>query len=118
LIHHHHHHRQHLNPSDADGRYCLNDLHRAAGGLTKHQPSNFKKRKETTELVNELSSYDSRSLPLQTVLGKGKQQGTFVVKPLVYAYAMWISPAFSLKVIQAYDQMVMQPAVIYFQLQL
>jgi len=53
---------------------------------------------------------DSSTLPIQTVVGKGKQQGTFVAKELVYAYAMWISPAFSLKVIQAYDQMVTQPA--------
>ncbi|KWH45808.1 hypothetical protein WM00_29960 [Burkholderia cepacia] len=37
--------------------------------------------------------------------------GTFVAKELVYAYAMWISPAFHLKVIRAYDEMVSQATV-------
>lgn len=92
---------------DAEGRYCLNDLHKAAGGESKYQPAFFVRRDETKELIEELSSANMQNItPLETVQGKGKDQGTYVVKELVYAYAMWISPAFSLKVIRAYDALV------------
>ncbi|OUE44362.1 hypothetical protein BZY95_06370 [Billgrantia desiderata SP1] len=90
--------------TDAEGRYCLNDLHKAAGGDPKNKPANFTRLAETSELIAELvngSDVSSFVVPM-LVLG-GRNGGTFVVKELVYAYAMWISPAFHLKVIRAYD---------------
>jgi len=38
--------------------------------------------------------------------GNSSQQGTYVVKELVYSYAMWINAAFHIKVIRAYDAFV------------
>ena len=38
----------------SDGLYCLNDLHRASGGLKKHQPSNWLKLAQTNEIIDEL----------------------------------------------------------------
>jgi phage antirepressor YoqD-like protein len=91
--------------TDAEGRYCLNDLHRASGGEQRHQPRYWLANQQTQDLIAELG--DSGN-PLSVQKG-GSEQGTFVAKELVYAYAMWISAAFHLRVIRAYDAMVSQP---------
>jgi phage antirepressor YoqD-like protein len=92
---------------DAEGRYCLNDLHRAAGGEKRHQPTNWLRLDATKALMGEIDhSSDLRSA---NAINGGTAPGTYVVKELVYAYAMWISPAFHLKVIRAYDAMVTAP---------
>ena len=39
---------------DEDGRYCLNDLHKASGELPKHKPSNFIRNEQIQELVKEI----------------------------------------------------------------
>lgn len=54
-------------------------------------------------LIEELSnSSDVRNYrPIK--INSGRYGGTYVVKELVYAYAMWISAAFQLKVIRAFD---------------
>lgn len=88
--------------TDAEGRYCLNDLHRAAGREKRHSPSYWLANQQTADLIAELSD---TGIPVSTQKG-GRGQGTYVCKELVYAYAMWISTTFHLKVIRAYDALV------------
>lgn len=57
-----------------------------------------------------LQSPNLETAPLQSVRG-GKTPGTYVVKELVYAYAMWISASFQLKVIRAFDKLQTQGVV-------
>jgi phage antirepressor YoqD-like protein len=107
---------------DADGRYCINDLHRASGGEKRHRPNYWLENQQTKDLIAELRNQlilpeDGNPVsdeikylePVRTVRSLTEGQGTFVVKELVYAYAMWISAPFHLKVIRAYDAMVTQP---------
>lgn len=96
---------------DNEGRYCLNDLHKAAGGDKRHQPSDFLRMETTKELTAEIYSGDSRITPVVAL--RGFNGGTFAVKELVYAYAMWISPAFHLKVIRAYDRLATQGVAVH-----
>lgn len=90
---------------DKEGRYCLNDCHKASGGERKNGPSYWLENKQTVELVKEITDTGISVSPTNVIKG-GIEQGTYVVKELVYAYAMWISPAFHLKVIRAYDDLV------------
>lgn len=84
--------------TDAEGRYCLNDLHKAAGGESKDQPAKYFATQQAQALISEIGEQ-----AVKVIRGRGLPQGTYVCKELVYAYAMWISPAFHLKVIRAYD---------------
>jgi hypothetical protein len=86
---------------DGDGRYCLNDLHRASGGEKRHGPSYWLANAQTRALIDELAT---TGIPV--VASEGAAGGTYVAKELVYAYAMWISPKFHLTVIRAYDDLV------------
>jgi hypothetical protein len=86
---------------DAQGRFCLNDLHKAAGNLPKDQPAKYFAIQQAKDLISEIGEHS-----VHTVRGYGKDQGTYVCKELVYAYAMWISPKFHLQVIRAYDELV------------
>ncbi|MFB8828338.1 KilA-N domain-containing protein [Azotobacter sp. CWF10] len=86
---------------DAEGRYCLNDLHRASGGEKRHGPSYWLANQQTKELVSELETTGNPVVTLE-----GRNGGTYVCKELVYAYAMWISPAFHVRVIRTFDAVV------------
>ncbi|WP_205957953.1 KilA-N domain-containing protein [Pseudoxanthomonas winnipegensis] len=95
---------------DGVGRYCLNDLHQASGGALKHQPFRFTRTQQAQDLVAEIEK-DGEGLTISgeaplIQVNDGFGNGTYAVKELVYAYAMWISAAFHLHVIRAYDALV------------
>lgn len=79
---------------DSEGRFCLNDLYRASGGEAKHRPSLWAENKQTKELIS--CAETEAGIPALVSIHGGKAHGTYVVKELVYAYAMWVSPAQSL----------------------
>ncbi|MEI2671554.1 MAG: KilA-N domain-containing protein [Marmoricola sp.] len=103
---------------DPGGRFSLNDLHRASGGEDRHRPSYWLHLDQTKGLIEEIRKPLNCSVagiplterindlePVVTLRGFGAQ-GTFVVRELVYGYAMWISPAFHLAVIRTFDALV------------
>ncbi|WP_252357273.1 KilA-N domain-containing protein [Acinetobacter pseudolwoffii] len=92
---------------DQHGRYCLNDLHKASGSERKNQPQYFLENKQTQDLAQALTDTGIPVSPINVIRG-GLEQGTYVVKQIVYAYAMWISAAFNLKVINTFDAVVTQ----------
>src|SRR5260364_326718 len=86
---------------DAEGRYCLNDLHKASGGEDRHKPANFLRLDTTQALIAEINGSHLTSGVKTT--NAGHHRGTYVCKELVYAYAMWVSSAFHLKVIRTFN---------------
>lgn len=85
---------------DDIGLYCLNDLHRAAGGADKDRPGDWLKTAKAQEFCKAVAKEGNPPIVQKQGLG------TFVCKEIVYAYAMWISADFHLKVIRAYDALV------------
>ncbi|MCQ9618396.1 KilA-N domain-containing protein [Paenalcaligenes niemegkensis] len=109
---------------DVLGRYCLNDLHRAAvireKATVSQRPGTFLKRPETIALVKAIKKRCTVECidPVSTIKGGvAAIQGTYVTKPLVYAYAMWIDADFNLDVIEAFDSLQTNAMTIYKQLQ-
>lgn len=95
---------------DSEGRFSLNDFHRAAGGEDRHSPNRWTRTEECAGLVGELTP-ELASAPVKTKRG-GKSPGTYVCKELVYAYAQWISPKFHLHVIRTFDSVATEHAAV------
>lgn len=90
-----------------DGLYCLNDLHKASGGESRHQVSNWLKLNQTVELIDEIPKHgipclEQNQQVIKTIRG-GNQAGTYACRELVLAYATWISPKFFLLVLRTFD---------------
>lgn len=91
---------------DSYGRYSLNDLHKAAGSEHRHLPNYWLELQQTKDLIEEILITGITVINPPVASKKGRYGGTYVCKELVYSYAMWISAAFALKVIRAYDDLV------------
>lgn len=91
-----------------DRLYCLNDLHKASGGESRHQVSNWLKLQQTNELIEELSKHGITGLEQNQnvihVIHGGLNRGTYACRELVLAYATWISPRFFLLVLRTFDE--------------
>ena len=97
---------------DSEGRYCLNDLHKVAGGADKHRTNYFLNIDSTQELIAETLKAGIPAIKATA----GRYGGTYVCEKLVYAYAMWVSPSYHLKVVKMLKEfnkngMVMKPEV-------
>jgi len=94
----------------------LNDCHRASKTGVSKKPSEWLRNEQTKDLIAEISQRNNFLFgreqlfsenyvkPINAVRG-GSNPGTYVIKEIVYAYAMWISPDFNLKVINAFDDL-------------
>lgn len=90
---------------DAEGRYSLNDLHKAAianGNATDSQkPSEFLRASSVLEFVNVLN-LEAGIPATKTVKGRGIT-GTFAVELVAIRYAAWINPAFEVSVYRTFQ---------------
>lgn len=91
--------------TDNEGRFSLNDLHKASGSHAKHKPSQFLKLDSVVAVAEILSGSDNHLKPISKIRGR-YNGGTWVCKELVYKYAMWINPEFEVKVIQTFDRLI------------
>lgn len=84
----------------SNGLYSINDIHRASGGLAKHQPAAWMRLQSTTNLIRLMESQvinQQNGKVIETFVGgdiTSPMRGTFVCRKLVVAYALWISTEF------------------------
>jgi hypothetical protein len=84
----------------SNGLYSINDIHRASGGLAKHQPAAWMRLQSTTNLIRLMESQvinQQNGNVIETFVGgdiSSPLRGTYVCRKLVVAYALWISTEF------------------------
>lgn len=96
--------------TDAQGRYCLNDLHKAAianGKATEnHAPAQFLRNDGVQAFICALDAEMGdvqKSTSVHSVKG-GKSQGTYAVELVAIRYAAWINPAFEVRVYRTFQK--------------
>lgn len=107
--------------TDAQGRYCLNDLHKAAianGKATDSQrPAEFLKAAKVQEFIAALDADTQcdesrsaenignakKSTSVKSTIG-GKSPGTYAVELVAIRYAAWIDPGFEIRVYRTFQK--------------
>lgn len=103
---------------DPQGRYSLNDLHRAAmmaGKATESQrPGNFLKADTVQAFIDAYDAEESDATKIASVDAKkiasvhsvkgGKNQGTYAAELIAIRYAAWIDPSFEVKVYRTFQR--------------
>lgn len=90
---------------DDHGRYCLTDLWKAGGSIITKHPSKFEKTERHDQLLDLLKCRYPHFEPFAKTRGR-YNGGTWCCKELVYAYAIYVSAEFHLKVIDVFDSAV------------
>ena len=88
---------------DESGLFCLNDLHKAAGGHSRHLPSKWLHLQRTQATLKALKA--KTGIP---VIHTKQQFGTFVPKIMLYDYASWVSPEFNILVLEVFEKHVQE----------
>ncbi len=97
---------------DKEGRYSLNDLHRAAiaSGLPveRKNPAEFLRTDMAQNFVESLEKFDEttteKSVVPFTVKNGGKNHGTYAVRLLALRYCGWLSSDFEVMVYKTFDK--------------
>ena len=92
--------------TDAEGRYSLNDFHKAAGCEDRHAPDRFLRLDSTEALLEAISNSPEVEIKNPVSVTKGRYGGSYACEELIYAYGEWISGSFHLKVIRAFKALV------------
>lgn len=91
---------------DENGRYCLNDLHKAAmanGYATKnHRPTEFLRSEPVKEFLAELEKVGKSHIKTT----KGRSGGTYTTELVALRYAGWISPKVEVEVYKTFQKVV------------
>lgn len=98
---------------DDHGRYSLNDLHRAAGGEKRHQPSDFLRSESVRAFIAELDQTPEIPGVSAVAAGTGRSGGTYGARLVVLRYAAWIAPAFEVQVYRCFDEVTQDRADAY-----
>lgn len=92
---------------DADGRFCLNDIHKAAmanGKATESQkPSEFLRHDKVKDFISEVDLEAGNRASIKTVKGRGIT-GTYATELVALRYAGWISAKVEVEVYRTFQK--------------